>query len=76
MSSMNGVRVVQIAAAGIVLAGYALFLLNVQTSANGWRHADPTGGQEKTLNIPIPEKQPARESGSRDIPSPGLTRKS
>lgn len=59
---MTRVRIVQIAAAGVALAGCALFLLNVQTSANGWRNADPTGGQSKALNIPIPAKQPARDA--------------
>lgn len=59
---MTRVRVVQIAAVGVALAGCALFLLNVQTSANGWRNADPTGGQSKALNIPIPAKQPARDA--------------
>jgi hypothetical protein len=59
-SSMRRVRIVQIAGAGTALAGCALFLLNVQTSASAWRHANPTGAQGRTVNIP--EKQPARDA--------------
>lgn len=62
---MTRVRIVQIAAVGVALAGCALFLLNVQTSAHAWRHTNPAGAQGVTRNIPIPAKQPARDaSGS------------
>jgi hypothetical protein len=59
---MRGVRIAQIAGAGIALAGCALFLLNVQTSANAWRHTNPAGAQGVTRNISLPEKQPARDA--------------
>jgi hypothetical protein len=59
---MSGVRIFQIAGVVAALAGCVLFLLNVQTSAHGWRNADPTDGQSKALAIPIPAKQPARDA--------------
>lgn len=63
VSSMRSVRIVQIAGAGTVVAGCALFLLNVQTSANAWRHANPTRAQGRTVNIP--EKQAARDASGQ-----------
>jgi hypothetical protein len=60
MSFVHVVRMVQIAGAGIALAGCALFFMNVQTSANAWRHAHPAGPQGESVNIPA--KKPPRDA--------------